>query len=100
MRGKQRKRVKMEKQRRKRTMKSVLQPLETGVELAILRTPNAKLGGMLVMVELPKGGQLSDLGVAFLDLDALQGADLIHLGVAFCCEGLPLLGQQLIKLQL
>jgi hypothetical protein len=71
MRGEQRKRVKMKKWRRKRTMKSVLQPLETGVELAISCTPNAKLSGMLVMLELPKDGQLLDLSIAFLDLDAL-----------------------------
>jgi hypothetical protein len=49
----------------------VLQPLETSVELAISCTPNAKFGGMLVIVELPKGDQLADLGITFLDLDAL-----------------------------
>jgi hypothetical protein len=90
----------VEKRRRKRTMKNVLQPLETGVELAISRTPNAKLSGMLVIIELPKVGQLLDLGVAFLDLDTLRCAELIHLCFVFRCEDLLLLGQPLIKLQL
>jgi hypothetical protein len=45
--------------------------LETSLELAISRTPNAEFGFMLLIIELPKGDQLSDLGIAVLDLDAL-----------------------------
>jgi hypothetical protein len=63
--------VKAERRRRKHTTKSVLQPLETSVEPVISRTPNTKFGGMLVVVEPPKGDQLADLSIAFLDLDAL-----------------------------
>jgi hypothetical protein len=52
-------------------MKSMLQPLETSMELAISRTPNAKFGGMLVIVKPLKGDQLANLGIAVFDLDAL-----------------------------
>jgi hypothetical protein len=55
-------------------MKSVLQPLETGMELAIPRMPNAKLSGTPVTIELPKISQLLDLDIMFLDLDTLQCA--------------------------
>jgi hypothetical protein len=37
-------------------MKSMLQPLETDMELAIPRVPNAKLGGVLVTIRLPEVG--------------------------------------------
>jgi hypothetical protein len=73
--------------------------LETSVEIAISRTPNAKLSGTLVIVELPKVDQLANLGVVFLDLDALRCAELIHLSFIFRYEDLLLLGQLLIKLQ-
>jgi hypothetical protein len=69
--GKRQKGAKAEKWIRKRTAKSMLQPFKTGVELAISHTPNAKFGGMLAIVELPKGDQLTDLGITFLDFDAL-----------------------------
>jgi hypothetical protein len=44
--------------------------LETSVEFAISRTPNAEFGFMLLIVEPPKGDQLTDLGITVLDIDA------------------------------
>jgi hypothetical protein len=57
--------------KRKCTLESVLQPLETRVEFAISCTPNAEFGFMLLIVELSKSFQLTDLGIAALDLDTL-----------------------------
>jgi hypothetical protein len=48
----------------------MLQPLETRVEFAISRTPNAEFGFMLLVVEPSKGFQLADLGIVVLDIDA------------------------------
>jgi hypothetical protein len=61
----------VEKQKKRRTLKSMLQPLETGVELAIPRAPDAKLGSMPVMVRLPEIRQPLGLGVTFLELGIL-----------------------------
>jgi hypothetical protein len=69
------------------------------VEFAISRTPNAELGFMLLVVELLKGFQLTDLDITVLDLDALLSAELIHLGIVFRCKDLFFLGQLLIKFQ-
>jgi hypothetical protein len=70
------------------------------MELAISRTPDAKLSGIPVAIELLEIGQLSDLVIVFLELGILRCAELIHLGVVFHRENLPLFGQPLIKLQL
>jgi hypothetical protein len=51
-------------------MKSVLQPLETGVEFAIPRTPKAEFGVVLLGVKPSKSLQLVDLGIAALDFGA------------------------------
>jgi hypothetical protein len=82
----------VEKRKRKHTMKSMLQPLETSMELAIPRMPNAKSGGMPVAVKLSEIGQRLDLGVVFLDLNTLRCAKLIYLGVIFRREDLLVLG--------
>jgi hypothetical protein len=44
----------MVKQKKGRTMESILQSLEASVDLAILRMPNANLGIVLIVVRLPK----------------------------------------------
>jgi hypothetical protein len=51
-------------------MKSVLQPLEASVELAIPRTPNSEFGFMLLVIKPSKGFQLTDLGIPVLNIDA------------------------------
>jgi hypothetical protein len=64
----------------------------------IPRTPNAKLGGIPVAIELQEIGQLLDLGIVFLELDTLRCMVLIHLCVVFRRENLFLFGKPLIKL--
>jgi hypothetical protein len=64
----------------------MLQPEETGVELAVPRPPNAKLGGMPILVGLPEVDQLLDLGVTFLPLGVLWCTKLIHLASYFAAR--------------
>jgi hypothetical protein len=45
---------KVGERRRKRTMKRVLQPLETSVEFAISHTPKAEFGVVLLIVKPSK----------------------------------------------
>jgi hypothetical protein len=59
---------KTKEQRRKRTTKHVLQPLETSVEFTISRTLEAEFGFMLLVVKPSKSLQLIDLGIAALDI--------------------------------
>jgi hypothetical protein len=55
------------KQRGKRTMKSVLQSQESGVELAIPGAPKAKFLVVLLTVKLSKRFQLVDPGITALN---------------------------------
>jgi hypothetical protein len=51
-------------------MKSILQPLEASVELAIPRAQKAKLVVVLLVIKPSKSFQLVDLGIAALDFGA------------------------------
>jgi hypothetical protein len=44
--------MKAEKQKKGCTIESILQPLEASVDLAVSRTPNTKLGIVLIIVRL------------------------------------------------
>jgi hypothetical protein len=91
-------RVGVEKREGKLTMKGFLQPQQTGLDPAVVGTPNADLLVMMLTVKLPESLQLVDLGVAAFDY-ALQGrAKLVHLAVVLRREDSFLLGQLAIKL--
>jgi hypothetical protein len=51
-------------------MKSVLQPLETSMEFAILCAPKAEFGFVLLVVKPLKSLQLVNLGIAALNIGA------------------------------
>jgi hypothetical protein len=85
--------------RGKRTMKSVLQSQEVGVELAILGTPKAEFLVMLLAIKLSKRFQFIDLGIVALNFGVQRRAKLIHLAPIFCGEDFSLHGQLVVKLQ-
>jgi hypothetical protein len=94
-----RERARAEKQEGKYTTKSLFQPQQAGLDLAVTGMPNADLLVMTLTVKLPKSPQLIDLGIAAFDF-ALQGrAKLVHLAVILRREDSFLLGQLAIKLQ-
>jgi hypothetical protein len=79
-------------------MKSISQPQQVGVDLAVVGTPNIDLLAMMLTLKLLESLQLVDLGVAVLYL-ALQGhAKLIHLAVVLRRKDSFILGQLAIKL--
>jgi hypothetical protein len=81
-------------------MKSILQPQEASVELAISSTPKAEFIVMLLAINPSKSFQLVDLGIAALDFGTQRRTKLIHLALIFHGEDFLLLGQPLVKFQL
>jgi hypothetical protein len=95
---KQRKRAKAEKQRGKFTVKSVLQPQQTGLELAVPGAPDADFIVIPLIVKLLKSLQLVDLSIAALDFALQRHAKLVHLAIVLHGEDFFLLGQLAVKL--
>jgi hypothetical protein len=92
-------RARDEKQERKYTTKSFLQPQQAGLNLAVAGTPNADLIVMTLAIKPPESLQLVDLGAAALDFAPQGRAKLVHLAVELHREDSFLFGQLAIKLQ-
>jgi hypothetical protein len=86
-------------QRRKRTMKSVLQSQEARVEFAIPSVPKAEFVVVLLAIKFSKRFQLIDLSIAALDFGLQRHAKLIYFALIFRGEDFPLLGKLLVKFQ-
>jgi hypothetical protein len=93
-----RKRAKAGKHRGKFTVKSVLQPQQAGLELAVPGAPNADFIVIPLIVKLPKSFQLVDLSIAALDFALQRHAELVHLAIVLRGEDSFLLGQLAVKL--
>jgi hypothetical protein len=91
-------RARDEKQERKYTTKSFLQPQQAGLNLAVAGTPNADLIVMTLVVKPLESLQPVDLGAAVLDFAPQGHAKLVHLAVELRREDSFLFGQLAIKL--
>jgi hypothetical protein len=91
-------RARAERQERKYTTKSFLQPQQAGLNLAVAGTPNADLLVITLTVKPPESLQLVDLGTAALDFAPQGHAKLVHLAVVLCRKDSFLFGQLAIKL--
>jgi hypothetical protein len=92
-------RARDEKQERKYTTKSFLQPQQAGLNLAVAGMPNADVIVMTLAVKPPESLHLIDLGAAALDFTPQGRAKLVHLAVELRREDSFLFGQLAIKLQ-
>jgi hypothetical protein len=86
------------KQERKYNTKSFLQPQQSGLNLAVMGTPNANLRVMTFTIEPLESLQLIDFGAAALDFAPQGRVKLVHLAVKLCGEDSFLFGQLAIKL--
>jgi hypothetical protein len=93
------KRARDEKQERKYTMKSFLQPQQAGLNLAVAGMPNADLIDMMLAVKPLESLQLIDLGAVALDFASQGHVKLVHLAVKLRREDSFLFSQLAIKLQ-
>jgi hypothetical protein len=92
-------RERAEKQERKYTAKSFIQPQQAGLNLAVTGAPNADLLVITLAVEPPESLQLVDLGAVALNFAPQGRTKLVHLAVVLCREDLSLFSQLAIKLQ-
>jgi hypothetical protein len=100
MKGQEHERARTEKQEKKYTAKSLLQPKQAGLNLAVAGTPNANLLVVMLTVEPPESLQLVNLGATALDFAPQGCVKLVHLAVVLCREEFLLFSQPAIKLQL